>query len=322
MSFRRVLSVSVAACALPVAWPVRAARHQLLTTQSSALKPPVDLHVATTVDAAVSEQPHVQLFQYTSSVVKATAANQGVVEFTQAFVQSFTLMCTAEIFDRTWFVTLLSSLHHGALVSFLASMAALSLHSCMAMTFGSGVASLLPKWTMELGSAILLGIFAAIYAWEYYKADAGQDALKGRMEEAQEDTPQVESVGNPQSPESSVETAKVVKAADPAEVAPTKSVFRASFAAIFVAVFIAEWGDRTQIVQITLAASLPVLPVFLGSLSGLLLLCLSAVALARVMEGREVNERFINIVCFMSFGIMAAVALHNARSEFLVARGV
>lgn len=297
------LSVCLVACSRPGAI---GARQHVLTPQTSAVE--VSDHPAGGPVAAIEQ----------NSSVASQPQSKKVAAFMQAYIQAFTLMCTAEFFDRTWFVTMISSLHHGAMVSFLASMTALGLHSVLAVLFGASVASLLPKWSMELFSALLLGVFAIIYAWECYKAEAGKDALKSRMEEAQEDTAQG---SNPQAPDDSSQPANGEVATAVAATLPGKGFVSLSFIAVFVPVFAAEWGDRTQIVQITLAASSPALPVFLGSFTALALLCSSAVLLARLMEGREVSERLLNTVCFLSFGIMAAIAANNARHEFLLSHG-
>merc|ERR1719188_884433 len=76
----------------------------------------------------------------------------------------------------------------------------------------------------------------------------------------------------------------------------------------FFTVFIAEWGDRTQIAQISLQASLPVLPVCMGSLFAYFLLTVSAVAVASFLEGRQLNERLIlgvSAICFLIFAIIS-----------------
>lgn len=239
-------------------------------------------------------------------------------DFSKVFAQSFTLTAAAEAFDRTWFLTLICSLHHGPVVSFLASFGAMAVHSVLAVSFGESASRLLPTWALELISGILLAAFAAVYAWESYQAGANQDAIKTRMEEVEADAP----TGNPQAGEE----AAAASAGDAGEVreggsAKGEATFWVSFVAVFSAIFLAGWGDRNQLVQITLAASHPAAPVFLGSLAALCLLCLSAAALARFMGDRQVNERVLNILCVISFGVMSLLAFYNARREYLGSAG-
>lgn len=74
------------------------------------------------------------------------------------------------------------------------------------------------------------------------------------------------------------------------------------------AIFIAEWGDRTQVAMISLHSSLPVLPVCLGSLAAFVVLSASAALVAHLLQGRHLNERLINGVSAGSFFVFAALA--------------
>jgi len=73
-------------------------------------------------------------------------------------------------------------------------------------------------------------------------------------------------------------------------------------------VFIAEWGDRTQIAMIGQHASQPLIPVFLGSAVAFILLTFSAVAAATLLAGRKISSRFIHgisAICFLVFALLA-----------------
>lgn len=248
--------------------------------------------------------------------------DEDLQSFAQVCSQSFTLLCMAEIFDRTWFVTLLASLHHGPVLTFCASFTALALHSVMAVAFGGNVAALLPKWSLELIAAILLGAFAIVYAWECYTAVPDQDILTRRRREAEEEAKKELAAGaNPQEDGDGGDPASGGgrgAAPGPHETGGLQKQLPrgwAGFATVFSIIFIAEWGDRTQLVQITLAASYPWLPVLLGSLLGLCLLCLSAATLARCLEGWSLQERYVNLGCAVVFSMMAVMAVYNASRE-------
>merc|ERR1719330_1578221 len=62
----------------------------------------------------------------------------------------------------------------------------------------------------------------------------------------------------------------------------------------FMGVFIAEWGDRTQIAMIGQHASQPLVPVFLGSVLAFFFLTLSAVGAATLLSGQKIRERTKN----------------------------
>merc|ERR1719220_2924720 len=72
----------------------------------------------------------------------------------------------------------------------------------------------------------------------------------------------------------------------------------------FMAVFIAEWGDRTQIAMVGQHASQPLIPVFLGSMVAFVLLTFSAVGAASVLRDQKLSERIIfgvSALCFTIF---------------------
>jgi len=80
----------------------------------------------------------------------------------------------------------------------------------------------------------------------------------------------------------------------------------------FVMVFIAEWGDRTQIAMIGLHATLPLVPVMIGSTIAFGLLTLSAVLLGRLIGDQTLSEKTVKGICALSFAIFAVLAIHDS----------
>ena len=79
----------------------------------------------------------------------------------------------------------------------------------------------------------------------------------------------------------------------------------------FSLTFVAEWGDRTQIATIALAAAHPPLGVIIGATLGHSLCAAIAVACGRLMAGR-ISERLITGLggaLFIVFGIVAALGM-------------
>jgi putative Ca2+/H+ antiporter (TMEM165/GDT1 family) len=75
----------------------------------------------------------------------------------------------------------------------------------------------------------------------------------------------------------------------------------------FILTFIAEWGDRTQIATIALAASNQVWGVILGAILGHTLCALIAVLGGKLIAGR-ISERQITAIGGMLFYVFAGVA--------------
>lgn len=220
--------------------------------------------------------------------------------FKEVLLQSFLVVGVAEAFDKTWFVGVLCSLLHGAQVTFLGSFLALALHTIIAACLGAVVAKFIVAWVLNLVTAVVFSILAIFYTYEAYHADPNEDALTSRKADAAECLDEQADLKKPAGGGSLPHSTRDWK----------------GFAAVFTAVFIAEWGDRTQVAMMTLHASLPTLPVCLGSLLAFFLLCLSAVLVARLLEGQKLSERLISSVSAISFLVFAVLAFASTVSEF------
>merc|ERR1719277_398932 len=86
----------------------------------------------------------------------------------------------------------------------------------------------------------------------------------------------------------------------------------AVFGQSFMGVFIAEWGDRTQIAMISQHASQPLAPVFLGSVLAFFLLTLSAVGAATLLNGQKIREKTIHGVSALFFAVFFVLSLRDA----------
>jgi putative Ca2+/H+ antiporter (TMEM165/GDT1 family) len=72
--------------------------------------------------------------------------------------------------------------------------------------------------------------------------------------------------------------------------------------------FLAEWGDRTQIATVTLAASNDAIGVTLGAIVGHTICTVVAVMGGRLIAGR-ISERTITAIGGLLFLIFAVVAI-------------
>lgn len=218
-------------------------------------------------------------------------------------LQAFLTVGVAEIFDKTWFVTLILALKYGWQFAFTSSFLALVVHVLMAALLGFSIATFFKPSTLDFMTAGIFAVFAALYFKDYLYADSNTDMISAGKEEAGEcvESPP-ENYGSADS--SSQKNGKHQSAST--SLFLNKSVRR--FGNCFLIVFIAEWGDRTQIAMIGLHASMPVVPVCLGSVLAFFLLCLSAAVLASYLEKYQLSERLVmGLVClsFVFFTILA-----------------
>jgi hypothetical protein len=82
---------------------------------------------------------------------------------------------------------------------------------------------------------------------------------------------------------------------------------------MFGIIFMAEWGDHTQFVMISLHASQPLWPVVIGSALAFLILCTSAVLCAWFIEASVVemklSKKTLNCIVAVAFVAFAIVSL-------------
>jgi putative Ca2+/H+ antiporter (TMEM165/GDT1 family) len=239
--------------------------------------------------------------------VEATSADSSL----EIFCRSLALVGVAELFDKTWFMGLLLALRYRARTVFVGSFAALFLHTILAAAMGYAFARFLAPRVLNYMTAGLFFVFMGLYAKDWYFADPEGDAIEAGKEEAGGDVELL-----PADAEDTISTA----ASDEEGGAPQPSKGNAKtsgtpehgelavFGKAFMAVFIAEWGDRTQIAMVGQHASQPLVPVFLGSTVAFFLLTLSAVGAATLLHGQKLRERVVfgfSACCFGLFGLLA-----------------
>jgi len=80
---------------------------------------------------------------------------------------------------------------------------------------------------------------------------------------------------------------------------------------LHTAMFIAEWGDRTQIAMVGQHASQPLIPVCLGSLIAFFLLTFTAVLAGWFLAGRSLSEKSVYLFSAISFLVFALLAVRD-----------
>lgn len=213
---------------------------------------------------------------------------------------------------------------------------ALVAHTLIAVILGISINKLLPISVLHFAATALYTFFAFLYLKDWHYADPDADIIEaGKAEVGEEleddddkaaaaDTKNAEmgDVIGAQRDEIEEEPLKHAEG-DPldevesnnrdakAPVKRTKAPKTASkiFCECLWVMFIAEWGDRTQIAMIGQHASQPLIPVCVGSLLAFFLLTVSAVMVGMCMDGMKLSEKKVHLVSSMSFFVFAALAL-------------
>ncbi|WP_413200606.1 TMEM165/GDT1 family protein [Nostoc piscinale] len=200
-----------------------------------------------------------------------------------AFTAGLLLITVSELGDKTFFIAVILSMHHSRRLVFAGVTAALAAMTILSVVFGQA-ASLLPKVYIHYAE---IALFIAFGIKLLYDAS--------KMTAASCDTDVVE------------EAEAAVKKAD-AQLPKRKTPW-AIVTEAFLLTFMAEWGDRTQIATIALAAGNNPIGVTVGAVLGHSICAAIAVLGGKLIAGR-ISERqltFIGGCLFLIFGVVAAV---------------
>jgi putative Ca2+/H+ antiporter (TMEM165/GDT1 family) len=199
-----------------------------------------------------------------------------------AFTAGLLLITVSELGDKTFFIAVILAMHHSRRLVFTGVIAALAAMTILSVLLGQTV-SLLPKAYIHYAEIVLFIAFGLKLLYDAKKMPAACD--KEVVEEAE----------------------AAVKQAD-LQLPKRKSAW-AIIVEAFVLTFMAEWGDRTQIATIALAAANNPFGVTIGAILGHAICAAIAVIGGKMIAGR-ISERqltFIGGCLFLVFGVVAAI---------------
>jgi len=223
-----------------------------------------------------------------------------------AFWVSFAMVSMAEIFDKTWFVAFVMAMRFDRTIVFWSCFLGLVMHVFIAAAIGVAFMKMLSPHTLGMLAAALYSVFAVLYGYDWYTSDKDADMISAGTEEV---TAELEPGAQENSPTEA--TYGTLKETDTQKFTQKYQESFRTFMQCFVMVFIAEWGDRTQIAMIGIHATLPLIPVMLGSTVAFGMLTLSAVLLGRLLGDKTMSESTVKGVCALSFAAFAVVAIHD-----------
>lgn len=229
----------------------------------------------------------------------ARACRDMAASWHQAFVQSFWEVASAEIFDKTWFVSLLCAIAYGARAALRGAIAALGSHVIIAIAFGLGISHIVPVCTLHFIIAGIFGLLTVFYVNEWF--DISDPRVDG-LEADERGT-----VRKAAPAEESEDEKDEVQTQSDAVWYP--HLDHAEFVCCFLPVFLAEWGDRTQVSMIALSSTLPVVPVFLGCSLALLLLTGFIVLPTMIVTRKKPSERVTSAVTALGLCLFTALSL-------------
>jgi putative Ca2+/H+ antiporter (TMEM165/GDT1 family) len=200
-----------------------------------------------------------------------------------AFISGLLLITVSEIGDKTFFIAMILAMQHSRRLVFAGAMAALAAMTMLSVGVGQ-FASLLPENYVHYGEIVLFTIFGfkLLYDATQMPSETCDVAVVGEAKE-------------------------VVEKAEK-QIKDQKNTWAILLEA-FVLIFVAEWGDRTQIATIALAAEKNPIGVSIGAILGHAICAVIAVTSGRMLAG-QITERQLTAAggcLFIIFGVVAAI---------------
>jgi Ca2+/H+ antiporter, TMEM165/GDT1 family len=196
------------------------------------------------------------------------------------FTAGLLLITISELGDKTFFIAVILAMRHSRKLVFVGVASALATMTILSVMFGK-VVSLLPQTYLKYGEIILFLAFGIKLLYEASKMSSSNSYEE--IEEAKEAVAKADLEIKSKTP-----LAILIEA--------------------FTLTFVAEWGDRTQLATIALAARHSALGVATGAVLGHAICTAIAVIGGKLIAGR-ISERqltFIGGCLFIIFGVVAA----------------
>ncbi|GAB1538756.1 TMEM165/GDT1 family protein [Scytonema sp. NUACC21] len=201
-----------------------------------------------------------------------------------AFTAGLLLITVSELGDKTFFIAVILSMKHSRRLVFIGVTAALAAMTILSVVVGQA-ASLLPKNFIHHAEIALFFAFGIKLLYDGYRMPASNCSTEEAVEEAK----------------TAVEEADMQQ--------PKQKNYLGVLLQAFVLTFMAEWGDRTQIATIALAAGNNPLGVTTGAILGHAICAAIAVIGGRMIAGR-ISEKTLTLIggfLFLVFGVVAAL---------------
>lgn len=210
--------------------------------------------------------------------------------FLQATAKSMGVIFASEIGDKTFFIAALMAMRHPRSLVFIGCAGALAVMTVLSTALGAVTPTLIPKVYTHWASVIL---------FFYFGLSSLKDVLFAPKEEGPSELEEVENELNSSPRRQPAGGRKLV----------SNIMIEA-----FTMTFLAEWGDRSQITTISLAAVQNAVGVTVGGCIGHFL-CTGAAVIGGKQLASVIDERTVNIVGAVMFLIFGALAIYEGPGE-------
>ncbi|OXU28236.1 hypothetical protein TSAR_009647 [Trichomalopsis sarcophagae] len=224
--------------------------------------------------------------------------------FLHAFLASLSVIVVSELGDKTFFIAAIMAMRHPRLTVFAGAISALAVMTVLSVIFGYA-ATIIPRAYTYYISTALFALFGLKMLRDgyYMSPNEGQEEL----EEVQSDLRKREDEFEKETSTTLVqdpETGVIRKSQKTSAFMLLSRIFLQAFSLTFLA----EWGDRSQLTTIILAASEDVYGVVIGGVLGHSF-CTGLAVLGGRMIAQRISVRTVTITGGVVFLIFALTAL-------------
>ncbi|XP_066429451.1 putative divalent cation/proton antiporter TMEM165 [Eleutherodactylus coqui] len=223
--------------------------------------------------------------------------------FIHAFVAAISVIIVSELGDKTFFIAAIMAMRYNRLTVLTGAMLALGLMTCLSVLFGYAT-TVIPRVYTYYVSTALFAIFGIRMLREGLKMspDEGQEELEevqAEIKRKDEELQRTKLLNGPSDVESGVGPAVPKK--------KWMQFISPIFVQAFTLTFLAEWGDRSQLTTIVLAAREDPFGVAVGGTLGHCL-CTGLAVIGGRMIAQKISVRTVTIIggiVFLAFAFSA-----------------
>ncbi|UKZ47595.1 hypothetical protein TrVGV298_001818 [Trichoderma virens] len=249
-----------------------------------------------------------------SSSPKAAEQEEGIIQPFHSFILSFTMILVSEVGDKTFLVAALMAMKHDRMVVFSAAFGALFVMTVLSAVLGHAVPALIPKRLTGLLAAGLFFVFGARLLREGMQMDPNE-GVTAEMHEVEQELAEKEKELERRGGSISGDALEMglggrTSRKNSGFVSGISNlcslILSPAWVQTFVMTFLGEWGDRSQIATIAMAAGQDYWWVTLGALAGHCICTGVAVIGGRAIAGR-VSLKVVTVggaVAFLLFGLI------------------
>ncbi|RNF26481.1 uncharacterized protein Tco025E_01228 [Trypanosoma conorhini] len=234
----------------------------------------------------------------------STPANKKV--WTEGLCSSFSMILVSEIGDKTFFIACLMAMRHPKILVFVGALGALAGMTVLSALMGVVVPNVLSvRVTKALAVILFFGFGGKALYDEFVKR--GQDDA-----ESDDEMAEAAAAIRKKDPNDHVETGE--SGPNPGGHFRRWCALPPVLVEAFALTFVAEWGDRSQLATIALAAAKSPFAVTIGGILGHAV-CTGVAVLCGNMTAKYVSMRTVNTVGGLLFIVFALATLYELLTQ-------